>query len=438
MAVKRRYLPLAIELAWAILWKKPRKRLRDKPLFSAFIGVTLSVIPLVLVIQVSDAMISGILNRHLETLSGHLQVQFYQLEEQSHLQSYIEELRSIKGVKNLHIEHSGVGLALNKGRRNALQVRGLPPDIFSTDKSFPEYLKLISGSFSLGPHEIVLADDLARQLQVEVGDSISLLTAAKFGKSEQLRPKLRSYTLTGIISTGYQELDRLWAFVSLEEARSFFHSSNSQMTLYIKVDKPYDFPQLEQIRSEVSQFFPIGQASVHSWPKLLEGLKQTFDFSKSVLLYIMYLIVAVGAINISSAMITLTLENSQDTAIMKVMGAAPRLIFQIYLCVALLISVIAIFLGFSIGLVFSLYINQLINFLNLLASFLASVFAGHSTQIDILNKSFYLENIPVVIQVMPLVYAAIIVCLLILASAIIPALRAAKLLPLEILRQGRN
>ncbi len=440
---------LSLELASAILLRKKHRKFRDSPLFAAFIGITLSIIPLVLVLEVSDGMISGIMNRYIETFYSHVMLRFYRFPGDEKLTRLEQKIEKLPGVRLSYPEQNGAALMLAGTARSAVQLRALSERAFAEDEGLRKYLRLVSGSLDFSPGSILLASDVAFKLQVQAGDEVALLTGARFGSGPKgkLRPKIQKFTVRGVLSTGYQELDRLWAFISYADAQDFFHSSNSQLLLHIKIDDAFDFKLLQQVMDRIQDLVSPALARTHSWYSQASELQQSYQFTKSILVYIMYLIVAVGTINIASSMVLLVLENSSEIAIMKAFGANKALIRNIYIWVALLVSCIAIFWGTLLGALLSYFINEIIALMNGLLRWLTGILqapeqagqgAAKATELNLLDKSYYLEYIPIRLRVLPLLLMGAFVLLMTFVCSIIPALKAANMVPLSILRQNRS
>ncbi len=424
-------MSLSFELACAILLRKKRHKFKDSPLFSAFIGITLSIVPLVLVLEVSDGMISGIMNRYIETFYSHVMLRFYR--EPSELDNFKKRIREIPNAQTVYFERNGAALLIVGKSRVAVQVRSLEKAAFEQDQGLRKYLDVNSGKIALSPGSILLASDVAFKLQVQVGDEVALLTGAQFGK--QLRPRTEKFLVRGIVGTGYQELDRLWVFIPYQDAQSFFHYTNSQLLLHIKTDDAFHFEQLKEVSHQVQKIISPGLAQVRSWYSQASELQQSYQFTKSILVYIMYLIVAVGTINIASSMVMLVLENSSEIAIMKTFGAGKALILNIYIWVAILVSCLAVFCGIVAGFLICYFINEIIAGINVL---LHMVLYRSSQNLDLLDKSYYLEHIPIQIEILPIVIMVAIVLLFTFFCSMIPALKAAKMYPLDILQKNRS
>ncbi len=431
-------LPLSLELASAMLLRRNCRKFKDSPMFAAFIGITLSIIPFVLVVEVSDSMISGIMNRYIETFYSHIILRFYNSSAKQEIQDLQRRILQLENVRMTYKERSGVALLIARKSRTPVQIRALEAQAFTEDQGLQRYLKVISGAWELSSGSILLANDVAFKLGIQVGDEVTLLMGARFGRSQQLRPKIEKFLVRGIVSTGYQELDHLWAFISYNDATSFFHDSNSELQLHIKIADAFDFGLLNQTLRQVQSLISSGLARARSWYNQAAELRQSYQFTKSILVYIMYLIVAVGTVNITSSMVMLVLENRAEIAIMKTFGANKALIRNIYIWIAILVSVVAIFCGVSLGILISYFINEIILVINTSIQVIANLCNNVDNQLDLLDKSFYLERIPIRLQILPLILISVFVLLLSFIFSLMPALRAANMLPLTILRQNRS
>lgn len=432
-------LPLSLQLALNTLWHRPRKRWLDKPMAGSFLGITLSIIPLVMILQLSDSLIFGILSRFVEAGSGHIQAEIpdrLSRPEQERIQQETDQLQS---VVYTYWERSGVALALFNGNKQAVQIREVPPEIYREDRGFQKYIELSAGRFDLSSGGAVLSEGLAQQLNIGVGDTVSLMTGAYLNpNSPKLTLKLKSLAVSGIFKTGYQELDRLWLFLPLSPKNPFLHPSNSQLFFRAKVENPQDTGRLEKLKVALRRIAGIPSLPLHSWRQIIARMDQNFNFVRSLLIYITYLIIAIAAVHITSSMVLLVLENSQDIAILKTLGGSRSMILRTYLWTALLLGLASIAAGFSFGLLASVYINEILAFLNYTVNLIIGLFSKNAHRIDLLDSALYLEEIPVQTQLKPLFQAALLILGAITLSAVLPAWKAAQIRPLEILRRNKT
>lgn len=405
----------------------------SRPLLGAVVGIALGMLPLVVVIEVADGMIDGILRRFMETSSYNFEFAFYRdpsMEEYDKRKSLIKDISSVRYVT---IERTGPALGSFGDAKAPLQIRGVETDIYEKDTLFQSYLTFSSGRFDLtGKKSILLGEASARSLGANTGDAIILLTGMLLPNGK-LASRAEEFIVKGIFSSGYEEMDRLWAFVSLKDSERLIHDSTGQIFIGIKVDDPIGgFVKMEKkFRNAIPS-----DGILSSWKDKSYFLRQNFDFSRAMLLLIMALIVLVAATNVSSSMIMVVLERNREIAIQKTMGVSPTEITIIYQIIGIIYGGIGIVCGTLLGVIISLNINGIIYGLNTMTNVigrLLGVIPGGET-FEVFNARFYLERIPVEVRYAELLGAMGFALFLVAVSTFLPALRAGRLRPVEIIR----
>lgn len=449
---------LALQIAGRYLLRRSGGNRRRT--ISAVAGIALSMVPLILVMEMADGMIRGITARYIETGTYHLQAYPSGSVEAEDLTVAAGELRNLKGVTSVTPEHRGVGLLSAPGGKSGVQVRAVPPDLLKRDGGFREYLSIEAGSFDLGGEErIVLGRYLAEQLQVDPGDEVRLLTVRSL-EGRSFLPRVSRFVVTGIVSTGYQELDRLWAFLPLERGLRVLPPENSDSYLGIKMEHPYalqqnlfgsPLPSLEDRQAESAARSTVTAVAerlgydwrVYSWYNLERSRYVSFQTSRNLLLFIMLLIVIVASVNVSSTLVMLVVEKEQEIAFLRTLGAHPMLIQQVFLAGGAIIGVAGVTLGLALGVTLAINVNELLigleQVVNAVASLGRSLIApsagGEAERILLFSEEYYLERVPISIDPLEMVTVAALAMALSVIAAVIPARRSVQIYPLELLRR---
>ena len=411
-----------------------------RPLLGAILGISLSLIPLVIVIQVSGGMINGITERYLETLSYHLQVRPYSYQTMEELDRYSEKLKTLDFVRNSTIEKQGLGILYSPEGKSGVTIRAVEEDFYKADRGVEKYIKLEEGHFDLSTiNSVVVGRSIARRLKLSAGDEIKLLTG-KFFSNGKFLPKISTYVIKGIFSTGYEELDKMWLFIPLSVGQKILAESSSQTIMGIKIHEPYD--GLKEARSSLLRILPK-RWPVYTWESINKSQQEEYQTVKKLLIFIMSLIVCVAVINISSSLIMLVLEKKVELSVLKCLGASPFNIGLFYVLTGIFTGMMGAFLGLTAGLVISVNINsmifrieQVINYIITGVSVLLSPFVDVSKgSLQLLNSSYYLEEIPVTIEAGQIVLIFFLTVILAAVSSSVPALKAGKIRPMEILRK---
>ena len=428
----------------------PNRRRLPRAL-GAILGVGLSLVPLVVVMQIADGMVRGISARFIETGTYHLQARTLDRLDAAGIASAVERIEQVAAVKQVIPEQQGIGLLSSAAGRAGITIRAVTADIWERDAAFRRYIELSAGSFDLSTdRSIIVGEQVAEQLELAVGDNVRLLTIRRTPGGQTI-PRVSRFVVNGIFSTGYRELDRLWVYIPLERGLRILPAGSSRQIIGIKIEDPYalDNPLFRsqrraQSRAIVEQIDTAlgGEFFLSSWFRLLETRYQSFRSTKNLLLLIMALIVCVASVNISSTLVTIILEKQSEIAILKGLGASPRAISATFLLCGLVVGALASVLGIAFGLLVALQVNRLLVFIetiigwgrNVLAPILSPI---RSAAVGGFERSeFYLETIPIIVDPWPLLITATLTIALATLAALLPARRAAHLRPLEIIRRS--
>ncbi|MCL2806383.1 MAG: ABC transporter permease [Treponema sp.] len=414
----------AFFIALRYLWARAHEG--GRYLRGAAAGIAVSLIPIIVTLIVADGMIRGIIDRYLEVGTGHLQVYEIMSYGDTNLVNRIKELDFVRGVWP---EKRGMGVIAGRSGRTGVTVRSIDPS-FWDDPGSLEYLKIIDGiNKPETDRDIVLGQTLAENIGVRAGDTVRLMTL-RDGDSGRLSPRMATFTVRGILSCGYNELDALWCIISYEGGERVFTSDNTQQSIIIKTDDPYK--NIDNYSWEI--YIKAGSNySVYTWKDLLRSQYSSYETSRQILLFIMTLIVIVAAINVSSATSMLVLERQRDIAVLKVTGGSVMGVTGIFLWGSFLTGLVGSIIGITLGLLIGVNINFLIRSLEKFLSFFTGLFKGE--EVKILDPGFYLETIPIIVDwnMVFLIGLFAIICSVI--ASWIPAIRAGRLKPMELLRK---
>jgi len=415
----------AFFVALRYLWGRAHEG--GRYLRGAAVGIAISLVPIIVTLIVADGMIRGITSRYLELGTGHLQVTDpYNTAEEDGL---IEEIKSLNGVRGVWSEMRSMGVLAGRKGKTGVTVRAIDPS-FWEDEGSAQYLKIIDGvNKPQTARDVMLGETLASNIGAKVGDTVRLMTI-RTGEAGRLSPASASFTVRGILSCGYNELDALWCIISLEGGKRVLSPEQSASSLIIKIDDPYkkaDYLSW-QLHLKLSSAY-----GVHTWMYLLRSQYSSYESTRQMLLFIMALIVIVAAINVSSATSMLVLERQRDIAVLKVSGASVKGVTNIFLWGSFLTGLTGGIIGITLGILIGSNINIIIRSLEKALTFFSELFKGG--EVKILDPGFYLETIPIIIDwgAVFMIWLFAIFCS-VLASWI-PARHAGRLKPMELLRK---
>ncbi len=408
-------------------------------LAGAILGIGVSLVPLLLVLVVSDGMIEGITRRYIETKTYHIQVAVPDRFGTQEAEPGLAAARALPGVISASLETNGSAVAVSASASSAVMLRAADPEFF-LDRGTSDYLKTLEGSLvPRGNRDIVLGSALADKLKLRVGDQLTVITpnqedreGSRADNYEGYRPRLSFFRVTGIVSAGYRDLDAVWAFISPAAGERLLVYSSCYSFMGIKVNDPYS-NSLGEIRAGLSEILdPLYPAwfdtyLARTWPEVERSLYASFATTKSTLLFIMGIALLVAAVNLGSSLSTFVVEHSMDIAVLRSFGATDKAIRNIFVGAGILTGSLGTLIGLAAGLLVSLNVNVLISALEWLLNIGGAVFAQlngrQAVALKLLDPAYYLETIPIEIDAGQV---GIIVVLCVLLSALVSLLPARK------------
>ncbi len=194
------------------------------------------------------------------------------------------------------------------------------------------------------PGAILLGSDLAQQLGVMVGDSLSVLTPQGTLSPMGMIPRARRLRVAGTFNLGLYEIDSQTGFVSLDVARRLFDREDID-AIQLRLDDVFLAPQVAD-----SIGAKLGNGWVaQDWADINQSLFSALWLEKMAISLTIGLIVMVAALNIVASLILLVMEKHRDIAILKTMGASARSITTIFMLQGLIIGVVGTGIGASLG-----------------------------------------------------------------------------------------
>jgi len=415
----------AFFIAIRYLWGRAHEG--GRYLRGAAAGIAVSLIPIIVTLIVADGMIRGITDRYLEFGTGHLQI--FNIYDSALGEETSAKIKETDGVRGVWQEQRGMGVLAGKTGRTGVTVRAIESS-FWDDPGSIQYLNIIEGGTqNQSDREIVLGEALASGIGVKTGDLVRLMTIRE-GENGRLIPRSASFTVKGIISCGYNELDALWCILSWEGGLRVMSADQSSASLIVKIDDPYKMPD----HFVWDMFMKLGNGFiVYTWKDLLRSQYSSYETTRQLLLFIMALIVVVAAVNVSSATSMLVLERQKDIAVLKFSGATVKGVTGVFILGSFLTGLFGSVIGIAAGLLIGVNINILIRSLEKILSFFSYLLNGG--KIIILDPDFYLETIPIIINWNTVLLIGIFAVFCSVLSSWIPAHRAGKLKPIELLRK---
>ena len=384
---------------------------------TSMLGVGLGVMALITVLSVMNGFEKELTDRILGMASHATVVERGKsLADWETLAAEIEHYPGIIGVAPyLHAE----GMLTHAKSVNGTIVRGILPEEEPKVSVIAD--RMIEGKFSnlvAGEFDILLGKELARALGVTIGDKVTLIAPQANITPAGILPRLKRFTVAGIFEIGMHEFDSALALIHMDDAMRLFRK-DGPTGLRLKTDNILTAPAVS--RTIVEQL--PGYFWVTDWTQRHSNFFRALKTEKTVMFFILTLIVAVAAFNIISTLVMTVTDKQADIAVLRTIGISPKSILAIFMIQGTLIGVVGILFGIVSGIWLASNVETIIpvieEFFNI--KFLSA---------DV----YYISDLPSDMHWSDVITISIVAFIFSILATIYPALRAALTQPAEALR----
>jgi lipoprotein-releasing system permease protein len=383
----------------------------------SFLGIMLGVATLIIVMAVMNGFRQELLSKILG-LNGHLLIQ----PLESPLTDYAAVADRISKVDGVYLAAplvEGQALASSPFNASGVVVRGmLGADLSKLSQISSNIKQGTLDGFDNG-QGLAIGRRLAEQLSVRAGDNITLVSPRGAVTPMGTTPRIKAYKIAAVFEIGMSEYDSAFVFMPLSEAQANFNRAGDVSAIEIYTDDPDHIDRFRQ---------PVTDAAARpiymiDWRQRNATFFNALQVERNVMFLILTLIVLVAALNIVSGLIMLVKDKSSDIAILRTMGATQGAMMRVFLITGASIGVVGTFVGFLLGTVVCLNIEEIRRFLSWL------------TNTELFSPELYfLSKLPADMNLKETLAVLVMALGLSLLATLYPSWRAARLDPVEALR----
>jgi putative ABC transport system permease protein len=203
-----------------------------------------------------------------------------------------------------------------------------------------------------GEPELLLGYLLAEQLQVAVGDTLTLLGQTAYRSLGGIRA-----TITGLASTGIDPLDRMTVFLPLDQAQYMTDLYDSTTEILVFVEDPDLARAVAESLHEELDPLVIGGVEAVSWMDQNQFM-QLLDMADVIYAAIMGLFLFMAGLIIVNTMLMTVMERTQEFGMLGAMGMRNRGIISLIISEGLIIGLIGAGIGAGIGSGFAIWLEK--------------------------------------------------------------------------------
>jgi lipoprotein-releasing system permease protein len=294
--------------------------------FISVIGIALGVAALIIVLSVMNGFQREVRDRMLSVIS-HVELQDNTGPGFADWQAVAQRARENPAVVGAAPFIAAQSLVARGEVMFGSVIRGISPAEEASVTDLAARLK--DGAFATlkpGEWHIVLGGELARNLRVQVGDTVTLVAPSGQMSPAGVLPRLKQFTVSGTFESGHYEYDSALALIHLDDAAKLYRTTGPtgvQLRLT-------DAQLARKVGGELAQTMPPG-VSVSDWTRTNRNWFDAVQIEKRVMAIILTLIVGVAAFNLVSTLVMTVTDKRADIAILRTLGASPRSIMGIFM-----------------------------------------------------------------------------------------------------------
>jgi lipoprotein-releasing system permease protein len=414
-------MPFEIFLAFRYLRSRRRKRMARVTALLAMVGIAFGVSALIVALALANGFRDELRDKILRG-TAHITVLRADGQPMPNYREISERISKVEGVVTA-APTTYEGAVLNGQKASAYAVlRGL--DRESQTSKFELQRSLIEGTsdslFASTLSEtneprlpnVIVGSELARRTGLHVGDAAEIIPAG--ASLAAGKPIVRHVQVAGIFRSGLFEYDSTWILLSFERAAAYAGASQSATVLSVEVRDIYVVKRIARdLRDALGKDY-----TTIDWEEANQPLFTALALERRVGLLIIGLVVLLAALNITSTLILVVVERRSDIAILRSLGARAISIMGIFMIEGAVIGLLGAALGMGLGKV-------------------VCVAGNHYNLVRLPADVYSISSVPFNTHPRDLILAGLIAFLLSLLATIYPAQAAARVRPIELLKEAK-
>ena len=365
----------------------------------SFIGISLGVAVLIIVMSVMNGFRTELIDK-IVGFNAHAVVKPYNKP--------LKIMNEVNFAFNI-FSNDGEAVIINKNNTKGLLLKGYSAKDFSSLKIMNN--QEFFGSKDLNNNSISIGRELSFNLNVDIGDSITIMSPSGVQTLVGSLPKQESFKIISIFDSGLSDFNENIAYINLETLEVFFDKSIEERFLEFYFQNPKD---IEVHKSNLLNLFP--DELVYTWADMNKSLFSALKVERNVMFIILSLIIIVAAFNIISGLTILVKNKTRDIGILKSIGVTNNSIKKIFFLVGFTIGTSATIFGIIIGTLFSYYVENIREFIS--KTFEVTLFP---------EEIYFLNSMPSEININSVILIALCSIVTTIIVSIYPASKAASI-----------
>ena len=335
-----------------------------------------------------------------------------------HWQNLEKRLQQNPQIKGISPFVSFTALVENGSKLKVVQVKGVEKQAEDKVSSIGNFVQEQGWNKFGKEGGLVLGSGIAKELDVKVGDWITLLISQQNGDEQFAQPTREPVQVTAILRLDGQ-LDYSYALLPLAQAQTFLTYQPDQITgVELKLDDPFSVRNLDlSMLNDYPQMLYM-----QNWISKFGYMYRDIQLIRTVMYIAMVLVIGVACFNIVSTLIMAVKDKQGDIAIMRTLGANNAFIKRIFIWYGLQAGMKGCLIGIVLGIILALNLTTFIQGIEWIIG--KKLLSGDVYFVDFLPSELHW------LDVLMVLIAALALSLM---ASLYPASRAAKLQPAQVL-----
>ena len=400
--------------------KRKEKFISITALFS-FIGILLGVATLIVVMSVMNGFREELVNKIIG-INAHISI-FPKNNSKYEYNDIINDIKNIDNIASINPIVENQAMITTNERSSGGIIKGInfidlknKTDIYNNIK----YLDNINNFDNEA--NVIIGNQMAITLNVSIGDNIKIISPETNSTIVGIIPRIKTYNIIGIFSSGSYEYDSMIAFIPFNIAQKQFDYKNSVSSIEIFLKDPI-FAQSTLKTIKETLLNKDYSFTIVDWKEANYSLISALNIERNVMFLILTLIIIIAVFNIISSLIMLVMDKNKQIAMLKTIGVTNVSIMKIFIICGTLIGIVGTTLGVMVGSLFAYNIENIRHLLE-------NIFG-----LNLFNPTiYYLSQLPSKVFISDIIIIASMSIFLSFLATIYPAYKASKTNPAETLR----
>lgn len=402
----------------------------------SIVGIILGIAALVATIGVMNGFQVDIKQKIISLQSFHINVVDYFNSPIKNYQQVIEKIENIKHVKFAFGYIETPVLFSTENSLKGTLIRGYDKSFYNSEL-FKKNIKIIDNlkNIDLKSDEVLIGKEFSLLYGFDKNSKFPLSSASK----NIFMPTMKFVKVKALFKTGYYPIDSQIIYASLKLTQKLLNLNNACSSIGVIVD---DIKNLEDVKKKIDKILPF-RLYTKAWYDYNRNFFEALKNEKTMLFFIVFLIVIVASFNMISSQIMLVMNKQKEIGILKAIGFTPFDIKTIFIIYGSIIGLTGSFMGVVLGLLILKNIDWIFEtvekMVNSILNFTFSIISIFNNNVVIPNFQifskdvYYFDKIPVKIYFNEIFIIVLFSLIIIFMASFIPANKASKISPKEVI-----